>query len=298
MSSMANPTHAPGTGRAAMSSDTTTVSRATIRRGAINRVSLAADLHALGIEPGESILVHASLRAIGGTAGVQGGASAVAGALSDVLGPQGTIVVYTATMDNSRTSHTHLASVWGMSKARRRRHRRQKMPGYDKKTTRSTGMGVLAEQVRTSRGAKRSAHPQTSFAAIGPAATQLVEGHAPDCHLGERSPLARLYDAGARILLLGVGYDRCTALHLAEYRYTTDPPTRLYRCVIIRDGKSKWWSYQDVVLDDRDFAAIGSVVDQQRYVMKGLVGCADSRLIPMREAVNLATGWLAATRKG
>ena len=43
-------------------------------------------------------------------------------------------------------------------------------------------------------------------------------GHAPDCRLGERSPLARLEELHARVLLLGAGYDACTGFHLAEYR--------------------------------------------------------------------------------
>jgi aminoglycoside 3-N-acetyltransferase len=35
---------------------------------------------------------------------------------------------------------------------------------------------------------------------------------------GEASPLARLYDLDAWVLLLGVGYQRNTCFHLAEYR--------------------------------------------------------------------------------
>ena len=72
----------------------------------------------------------------------------------------------------------------------------------------------------------RSAHPQTSFAALGPKARELMNDHAVDCHLGECSPLGRLYEEGAWILLLGVGYATCSAFHLAEYRYTPNPPTR------------------------------------------------------------------------
>ncbi|BAC74034.1 hypothetical protein AQJ43_12430 [Streptomyces avermitilis] len=45
-------------------------------------------------------------------------------------------------------------------------------------------------------------------------ATQL-DGHAPDCRLGERSPSAGLAKLGARVLLLGAGYDTCASFHLA-----------------------------------------------------------------------------------
>ncbi|MFB4300782.1 aminoglycoside N(3)-acetyltransferase [Actinomadura sp. NTSP31] len=259
---------------------------------AADRASLAADLRTLGVERGSRVLVHASLRRIGR---VEGGAGAVAAALADVLGPEGTIVVPTATSDNSDTSRAFLARTRGMSEDERRRHLRT-MPPFDPETTPSTGMGALAEHVRTSPGAVRSAHPQTSFAALHARAGHFAGGHDPGCHLGERSPLARLYDAGASVLLLGVGYESCTALHLAEYRYRHDPPTRWYGCMVLRGGRPRWWRYRDVVLDDGDFPEIGAALDRTRLVVKGRVGAAEARLLPLRQAVDFASGWMAHAR--
>ena len=50
--------------------------------------------------------------------------------------------------------------------------------------------------------------------------------HRLESHLGEYSPLAKLYRMEASVLLLGVGYQVCSAFHLAEYRYVESPPTR------------------------------------------------------------------------
>jgi aminoglycoside 3-N-acetyltransferase len=234
--------------------------------------------------------VHASLRRIGS------GAATVADAISDVLGSTGTIVVLTATAENSDTSRAHLARTRHMSEPELRDYLAE-MPAFNPATTPSTGMGALAEHIRTSRGARRSAHPQTSFAALGPLAAQLIEDHGLDCHLGEESPLAKMYKLDeARILMLGVGYDACTALHLAEYRYTPEPPTRHYRCVIERDGRRTWWDYEDVVLDDRDFGELGGALDETEHVASGRVGRAASRLIPLRQAVDFAAAWLAERR--
>jgi aminoglycoside N3'-acetyltransferase len=55
------------------------------------------------------------------------------------------------------------------------------------------------------------------------------------CHLGERSPLGWLYAADAAILLLGVGYDACTAFHLAEYRRPSTRPQK-YHCFVADGG--------------------------------------------------------------
>lgn len=256
--------------------------------------SLAGDLRALGLAAGQVVLVHASMRRIGP---VQGGASAVVDSIRRVVGGSGTLVTPAITADNSDSSRAHLARIRGMSGAQVARFRAS-MPPFDPATTPSTGMGSIAEHVRTAPGAVRSAHPQTSFAALGARAARIVSGHRPDCHFGERSPLARLYEMDARILLLGVGYDVCTAFHLAEYRYAADPPRRAYRCVITNGGSRLWWEYEDVVLDDADFGAIGRDWERAGAVSRGPVGLAASRLMPLAPAVDFASAWLRAHRVG
>ena len=81
-------------------------------------------------------------------------------------------------------------------------------------------MGAVAELFRTYPGTIRSAHPHRSISANGLHAATITARHDLDCPAGERSPLAQLYDLNAKILLLGVGPRKITALHLAEYRAT------------------------------------------------------------------------------
>ena len=169
------------------------------------------DLRVLGVRPGSTLLVHASLRPLGF---VSGGPHAVVLALRDALGPDGTIVVPTHTPDNSDPAQWRNPPVpadwWPLI--------RSEMPGFDPAVTPSRFMGALAETVRGWPGALRSAHPHVSFAALGPAAEQVVAGHTLADMLGEGSPLARLYDLDADVLLLGVDHSVSTSLHLAEYR--------------------------------------------------------------------------------
>jgi aminoglycoside 3-N-acetyltransferase len=253
---------------------------------------LLTDLRALGVKSGQVLLVHASMRSIGP---VQGGPAAVVAALTDAVGFEGTLAVPAGTAGNSDTSRRYLARTAGMTAEQVSRYTAEMRP-FDPATMPSEGMGQIAEQVRTTPGAVRSAHPQSSFAALGPMAGKLTDGHAMDCHLGESSPLARLYEIGAWILLLGVDYPACSAFHLAEYRYAANPPTRSYRCVIAVDGQPVWHEYTDVVLDDTDFGRLGADFDRTGLALRGRVGQAECRLVPMVPAVDFATEWLRVHR--
>ncbi|WP_256106688.1 aminoglycoside N(3)-acetyltransferase [Streptomyces sp. ODS05-4] len=255
---------------------------------------LRTHLGLLGVEPGDVLLVHSSLRAVGPVAGRGDG---VLRALLGALGPHGTLVVPAFTAGNSDTSPAYRDRVRGLTPEQVRAVRAAMAP-YDPDTTPSDGVGVFPELVRAAPGALRSRHPQTSFAALGPYAEKVLSGHRADNHLGEDSPLARLYELGARVLMLGTGWEACSAFHLAEYR-TPAPPRRSYRCVV-RAGTAgrRWWEYEDVALADGDFGALGAELEARRpdLVRSGRVGAAAARLVELPGAVDFARDWLTRHR--
>jgi aminoglycoside 3-N-acetyltransferase len=270
--------------------------------GRVGRDRLAADLRALGLRRGQDLLIHCSLRQVGH---VFGGPATVLSALADVAGPDATLVVPTQTAGNSLSSDVFRAATAGLG-AEDRAQFIAAMPGFDPVRTPSAGMGAFAEHVRTRRAARRSGHPQSSFAALGPRADACVSVHDLRCHLGERSPLRWLYDADAAILLLGVGYGACTAFHLAEYRLPGEPPMRTYHCFTDRDGTRIPHQFRDIALDDGDFELLGAALDSRAdsgasggadsVPCHGLVGSAASTLVSIRAAVDFACTWLAAHR--
>lgn len=211
---------------------------------------------------------------------------AVVQGVLDALGPDGTLVVPTQSGDLSDPAHWANPPVpeawWETIRAT--------MPGYDPHVTPSRGVGVIPETVRTWPGALRSAHPQTSFAALGPRAAEVTEGHATDCRLGEHSPLARLESLGARVLLLGAGYDACTGFHLAEYRIPAP------RVKVGRPGPTGWEVVTEVSIDSDRFDELGYDFERDRPVVRGKVGAADVRLFPLADAVAYAERWLAVHR--
>ncbi|MEU4995513.1 AAC(3) family N-acetyltransferase [Streptomyces sp. NPDC021622] len=247
------------------------------------RTSLAADLRELGVRPGETLLVHSSLSALGW---VSGGQIAVVQSLLDALGEIGTLVVPAQSSDNSDPAEWENPPVpeswWPEIRA--------SIPAYDPRTAPTRGVGVIPETVRTWPGAVRSAHPQTSFAAIGPRAAALMDGHALDCRLGERSPLARLEEVHARVLLLGAGFDSCTSFHLAEYRIPA-PEVENSFAVMTPEGR-RWTTVRERSISDERFDELGADFERDRPVVRGKVGAATARLFPVADAVAYAERWL------
>ncbi|MFE9652537.1 aminoglycoside N(3)-acetyltransferase [Micromonospora sp. NPDC006431] len=254
------------------------------------RASLAAQFRAIGVRPGGTVLVHASLRPLGFLCG---GPEAVVLALRDVLGPAGTLVVPTHTSDNSDpagwTNPPVPADCWPVI--------RDELPGFDPAVTPSRFMGALAELVRTWPGARRSDHPHVSFAALGPAADRVVADHALADMLGEGSPLARLYELDADVLLLGVEHDSNTSLHLAEYRQPAPPRQRCGAAALTGDGGRAWVWWDDIRLDDDGFARLGTELEATGAVRLGPVGDGTGRLMRQRVAVDFAVDWLARNRR-
>ncbi|WP_326550004.1 aminoglycoside N(3)-acetyltransferase [Micromonospora sp. NBC_01813] len=256
------------------------------------RESLRRELAGLGVPAGATLLVHSSLRSLGF---VCGGPVTVVQALTDVLTPAGTLVVPAQTPDNrdpSRWTHRAVPRDWWPTI-------RAHLPPFDPVTHDCRAMGLVAETVRTWPGSVRSGHPQTSFAAVGSRASELMARHDLDSELGEGSPLAAVAAAGGHVLLLGVGYERCTAFHLAEYRLPMPPPRREQACVMLVGGRPRWVRYDGADLDASDFAQLGADFERDTgAVSVGAVGSAVARLLPVAAAVDYARGWFTAARSG
>jgi aminoglycoside 3-N-acetyltransferase len=258
--------------------------------------SLTSDFRRLGIQPGDTVLVHSSLSSMGW---VNGGAEAVVRALLSVLDcpARGTLVVPTASSDNSDPciwQDPPVPEEWWQEI-------RDSMPAYDPVTTRTRSMGVIPETVRLWPGAARSAHPQSSFAAVGPNAEVITAGHSLSCLLGPDSPLGVLERISAKVLLLGVGFDRCTSFHLAEYRLPSPPRMRNGFAIRTEDGgKRKWMTLEDVDISGGDFEEIGLAFMEEEggeaVRTTGKVGRAQCFLFAVDEAVAFAERWMRKHR--
>ena len=244
---------------------------------------LAADLRVLGLRPDQDLLVHCSLSEIGW---VDGGPATLLQAIQDVAG---------ARRDDRGIGPdtVDLTHFRGFSQ----RHGRSR-PGPRSNDSR---LSTRSSTRRPRRPTASVSSPSTCGPAGGapqrpsagvlcrarPGGGAIASGHDPECHLGERSPLRWLYDDDAAILLLGVDYAVCTAFHLAEYR--------------VRGGAD----VRGADLVDDDFQQIGDALEGYWRdhpgpggPLPGRVGMAESRLVPVRTAVNFAVGWMEKHRTG
>ncbi|GAA3448284.1 AAC(3) family N-acetyltransferase [Dactylosporangium matsuzakiense] len=248
--------------------------------------TLTAQLHDLGLPAGATVVVHSSLSRLGWVAG---GAQAVVLALFAALGPAGTLVMPTHSRHLTEPADWGDPPVpepwWDIIRA--------ETPPFDPRTTPTVSMGATVECFRAFPGVLRSAHPTVSFAAHGPLAPGITGGHELHDGLGEGSPLARLYDADAWVLLLGVGHANNTSLHLAEYRAGGPKTYHRQGSPMLVGGRREWVTYRE--LDDdtslfeplaRDFAEI---TGGERT---GPVGAGVGRLMRQRALVDFAAKWL------
>jgi aminoglycoside 3-N-acetyltransferase len=250
---------------------------------------LVRQLDDLATPPGSVVLIHSSLSRLGW---VVGGAQAVVDALLAWVGESGTVVMPThgGMSEPSLWRNPPVPETWWPVI-------REQSPAFDARLTPTRRMGAIVECFRTHPNAQRSRHPAASFAAVGPAAADMVGTHALDHSLGEASPLARIYDADGFVLLLGVGHANNTSLHLAEHRAACSGKRWVRQGgPLLVDGVRRWVEYDDLDYDSHDFTELGDDLNKAGLETVVQVGAGKARLMRQRAIVDFAQHWLEQHR--
>ena len=257
---------------------------------AVTKADIVKELKAVGLEKDDVVMEHTSLKSMGY---VCGGAQAIIEALIEVVGENGTIMMPTQSWKNlDPETGVHWdadESEWDVI--------RENWPAYNKNITPTNTMGAVAEMFRSWQGSIRSDHPARSVAAWGKHAKYLTENHDLSNIFGEGSPVAKLYELNGKVLLLGVGYDKNTSIHLADAR--AEYPGK-HDCVehsaIMENGKRVWKAYTTLFVDGEDFEEIGEAFEKEMPVSFGKIGDADIRLMSQREIVDFSIKWIEKNR--
>lgn len=253
--------------------------------------SLTADLSGAGLA-GEITIVHSSLSSLGWVAG---GAQSVVEALLAAAGPSATLVMPTQSghlSDPAAWSDPPVPPDW-------MHELRDALPAYDARLTATRSMGAIVECFRSHPESMRSAHPLVSFAANGPLARRVIEPHALTPAFGDTSPLGRLYDLDAQVLLLGVDHGSNTSLHLGEHRAEWKGKTNVETgAPMIVEGERRWVTESDLDIDESDFAAIGDAFAASGGEDTFAVANATARRCRVRAVVDFAASWISEHRPG
>ncbi|KAB2913050.1 MAG: AAC(3) family N-acetyltransferase [Dechloromonas sp.] len=253
--------------------------------------SLSADLRTLGLRKGMTVLVHSSMSSLGWVAG---GGQAVLLAMTQTLGVEGTLVMPAYTTDNSDPRDWRappIPEAWWQTV-------RDNMPAFDPRRTPTRGMGHIAEVFRSWPDVRRSEHPATSFCAWGRHADMITRNHGLANGFADSSPLARIYELRGHVLLLGVGHDANSSLHLAEHRCEWPRKRVLDQgAAMLVNGRREWVRFNDVILDSSDFGLIGAAFDATGVTLGGKVGSAACKLMSQVSLVDFGVKWIRENRR-
>ena len=254
-------------------------------------IGLASDLRTLGLGRSATVMVHASLRSIGP---VEGGADGLLGAILDVIGPGGTMMMVLG----SRDDH---AWVNDRPEAERAALLADAIPFDPFTTPADPDVGTLAEVFRRYPGTVVGDHPEARFGACGVHALEMVTNVAWNDYFGAGSPLERLVDAGGVVLRMGADPDTTTLLHHAEYLATTPAKRRVRRHRLVKTPAGPEIQVVDS-LDDTNgivdhpgpdyFVTILEGYIASGRAATGVIGSAPSQLLDSADLTRFAVDWM------
>jgi aminoglycoside 3-N-acetyltransferase len=157
---------------------------------------------------------------------------------------------------------------------------------FDRRTMPCRDVGVLADSFWRMPGVVRSDSPH-AFAAIGPQAALITQPHPVDVPHGFNSPPGRVHELDGQVLLLGVGHDADTTIHVAE-----DIAGVRYRlpkhATVLVDGRPRRYEYGETDHCCEKFSLLDSWLEERGRQRRGIVGHAEARLARSRDVVAAA----------
>lgn len=264
----------------------------------VPRSRLVRELAALGVKPGDVMMVHCRMSALGN---VVGGAETVVRGLLDAVAPNGTIMAYIGWQDEPPENLDRLSEE-------ARRIYLEEHPAYDPRVALSRrDHGRVPEAMRTWPGARHSGHPEAGVTAIGPFADALASEQPYNDAYGAGTPYSRLVEASGKVLMLGAPLDTVTLVHHAEAIANVPNKRRVsYGAPVLAKvaGERQWRTFSDIntsdgalpyerIIGDEDYvehiarAALASGAGRS-----GPVGQATAYLFDARLLVTFAASWI------
>lgn len=230
----------------------------------VDREKIITGLRDLGVRAGGLLLVHASLSSFGR---VEGGAATVVEALLAAVGPEGSVFMPTFNFGQLAFEAAMTPSL----------------------------TGAVSESLRTWPGAQRSGHPTHPVSGIGPAATRVLAEHPLMHPFGRGSPLWRLWEEDATVLLLGCDHRSSSMIHVAEEAAGVPYLKRTRVGRVIENGVER-----ELVVTrppcSKGFNVVDAPLTKAGMIREAKIGEARVMSMRARDVVDTAIGLLAKDR--
>lgn len=265
-----------------------------------SRNSLCVEFKALGVQPGDVVMLHSSFKSLGP---VDGGPDTVIDSLMDIVGDNGGIIMFVSW---GRSTYDAFVKGNGLTDAER-----EVWPVFDpsRASLRSSYAGAIGACLVRRPDALRSGNPDRSLAALGGGATALIAEHRLDHGFGPGSPLARFVERGGKSLLLGAPLSTVTVIHYAEYLCEVpDKQYVNYEVPLLRNGNRVWCRVEQMNRDgfirplqnvDEDYIAqvVRAYLAAERH-HTGRVGEALAYLFDAADLVDFAVSFFERNHAG
>lgn len=155
---------------------------------------------------------------------------------------------------------------------------------FDRKSSPCRSLGIVADTFWRMPAVRRSDNPH-AFAAHGPLAERITAPHSIVIPHGADSPPGRVHDLDGQVLLLGVGHDCNTTVHVAEHLARVRYRLPKY-ATVLEDGRPRRYEYGETDHCCEGFARLDDWLGARQR--RGTVGRAEARLARSRDIVDAA----------
>jgi len=235
--------------------------------------SASTAFRSLGLNGGEIVELHGSLKAIGL---VSGGPNTICDALLQVLSHEGTLIMSAQYSTNSDPAHWEHPPV----DIEAFEIIRESHPPYLGKATVLAWMGSLAQALQLKDDTEFSDHPSMAVMAHGKQGKWLTMDAPLTPAFGLDSPYHKAIQLKAKVLLIGVDYDRITGMHVAE-ALSKKRPYIVESATILQHGHNKRIKFLDYDYDSDVFKVIGAEFEKKHNVPSIMLGNATCKLIDL-----------------
>ncbi|MBG7610048.1 MAG: AAC(3) family N-acetyltransferase [Anaerolineae bacterium] len=219
---------------------------------------LVTGFETVGVEPGDSLLVHSSYKSFGG---VDGGPQIVIDALRSVLGSEGTLIMPTFNFDFCKGEPWDVRST----------------PSH---------MGAITNMVREHPEARRVFHPIYSFAVLGKHA-EFLTGEYYKSSYERRSLFGKLRELDGKIMIIGLSYtNSMTFFHHIEEMEGVDYRYMKFFTGLVTDATGKTFedTFSMLVRDVEngvitEVNPMGELMEKMGVISMHQIGAADVKLM-------------------